>query len=91
MASPGKAGLEVFFSPGSVAVVGATPNASKGGHSIFANMLESFTGPVYAVNPVRDEILGEPCYPSVRELSGRVDLAIVFVPAASVPAVAMKG
>ncbi|RJP34673.1 MAG: hypothetical protein C4536_02430 [Actinobacteria bacterium] len=84
---PKRTGLDAFFAPDSVAVVGATPNELKGGHSIIANMLESFAGPVYPVNPGRDEILGVKCYPSVRELAGKVDMAIVFVPAASVPEV----
>ena len=83
----GRTGLESFFAPRSVAVVGATPNELKGGYSIIANMLESFAGPVYPVNPGREEILGVKCYPSVRELAGKVELAVVFVPAASVPGV----
>ncbi len=83
----GRAGLDVFFSPRSVAVIGATPNEAKGGHSIIANMLESFAGPVYPVNPGRGEILGVKCYPSIRELAGKVELAIVFIPAAGVPEV----
>ncbi|MEW6553635.1 MAG: CoA-binding protein [Actinomycetota bacterium] len=82
-----RAGLDVFFSPRSVAIIGATPNPAKGGHSIVANMLESFAGPVYPVNPGRDEILGVKCYPSVKDLAGKVDLAIVFIPAAGVPEV----
>ena len=82
-----RTGLDVFFAPHGVAVVGATPNELKGGYSIIANMLESFAGPVYPVNPGRDEVLGVKCHRSVRELAGKVDLAIVFVPAASVPGV----
>jgi len=82
-----RTGMDYFFAPGSVAVVGATPNKAKGGYNIIANMLESFSGPVYPVNPSREEILGEKCYSSVRELEGKVDMAIVFVPAASVPGV----
>ena len=84
---PERTGLDIFFAPRSVAVIGATPNELKGGHAILANMLESFAGPVYPVNPGRDEILGVKCYHSVRELAGQVDTAIVFVPAASVPEV----
>jgi acyl-CoA synthetase (NDP forming) len=82
-----RTGLDAFFAPSSVAVVGATANELKGGYSIIANMLESFEGPVYPVNPGRDEVLGVKCYPSVRDLAGKVEMAIVFVPAASVPAV----
>ena len=87
MAKPDRADLDYFFAPRSVAVVGATPNKAKGGYSIVANMLESFSGPVYPVNPGREKILGEKCYSSVRELEGEVDMAIVFVPAARVPGV----
>lgn len=79
--------LDCFFAPRGVAVVGATGNKVKGGYGIIANMLESFPGEVYPVNPGRDEVLGVRCYPSVRDLAGKVDLAIVFVPAASVPGV----
>lgn len=83
--------LDLFFAPRSVAVVGATPNKAKGGYSIIANMLESFAGPVYPVNPGRTEINGERCYASLRDLAGKVELAIVFVPAARVPAVLEDG
>ncbi|MBC7228934.1 MAG: CoA-binding protein [Actinobacteria bacterium] len=84
---PQRSSLDVFFAPRGVAVVGATENQLKGGYSIIANMLESFQGKVYPVNPGREEVLGRKCYPSVRDLAGKVDMAIVFVPAASVPGV----
>jgi len=80
-------GLDHFFAPRSVAVVGATADPAKGGYYIMANMLESFQGPVYPVNPGRDEVQGVKCYPSVRDIPGGVELAIVFVPAARVPGV----
>lgn len=84
---PKRKDLDHFFAPRSVAVVGATENELKGGYSIIANMKESFAGDVYPVNPGRDEVLGLKCYPSVRELAGKVETAIVFVPAAAVPGV----
>lgn len=67
--------------------MGATPTEGKGGYGIIHNILDSFEGPVYPVNPGRDEILGVKCYPSLRELKGKVEMAIVFVPAAGVPGV----
>src|SRR4030042_4972548 len=82
-----RAGLDSFFAPKSVAVVGATPNEEKGGYGIIFNMVDSFDGPVYPVNPGRDEILGLKCYPSLRDLKGKVEMAIVFVPAEKVPGV----
>lgn len=83
--------LDHFFSPRSVAVVGATANKAKGGYSIIANMLESFSGPVYPVNPGRSEIKGAKCYASLRDLRGKVELAVVFVPAPAVPGVLEDG
>lgn len=84
---PERAGLDSFFAPASVAVVGATPTEGKGGYGIIHNIIDSFEGQVYPVNPGRDEILGVKCYPSLRELKGKVEMAIVFVPAARVPGV----
>jgi acetate---CoA ligase (ADP-forming) len=84
---PERADLDSFFAPSSVAVVGATPTEGKGGYGIIHNIVDSYEGPVYPVNPGRDEILGLKCYPSLRELKGKVEMAIVFVPAARVPAV----
>jgi acyl-CoA synthetase (NDP forming) len=79
--------LDLFFHPASIAVVGATPNKAKGGYSIIANLLDSFDGTVWPVNPGRREVLGVPCHPSVKDLPGVPDLAIIFVPASEVPAV----
>jgi len=41
--------------------------------------LGGFTGAIYPVNPGYDEVLGLPCYPSVDELPGAVDLVMLGV------------
>jgi len=46
-----------------------------------------FKGSVYLVNPKRDEIIGEKCYPSLSDLPERVETVLVAIPAAGVPAV----
>ncbi len=79
--------VDKFFRPRSVAFVGATANTSKGGYTIVDNLLNTYDGKVFPVNPAYDEILGVPCYPSVKDLPEVPDLVIVFVPAARVPAV----
>ena len=77
--------LNSFFAPESVAIIGASTRPGKVGHDILRNMLSSgFRGAVYPVNPHATEILGERCYPSVLEIEGAVDLAVVVVPAAAV-------
>lgn len=73
--------LNGFFQPKSVAVIGASRNPNKVGHVILKNLLESFKGLVYPVNPNADEILGRKVYPSVLEIKEKVDTAIIAVPA----------
>ncbi len=87
METPAAYDLDHFFKPASIAVVGATPNKAKGGYALIANMLEQFQGPVYPVNPRYEEVLGVRCYPSISAVPEPVELAIVFVPARTVPAV----
>lgn len=76
-----------FFDPKSIAVIGASPDPMKGGHSILYNLLQGYRGTLYPVNPKYDKILDLPCYPSISDIPGPVDLAIVFVPAKQVPSI----
>ncbi|MBI4181827.1 MAG: CoA-binding protein [Candidatus Aenigmarchaeota archaeon] len=79
--------LDPFFSPRSVAVVGASRNPSKVGHVIYRNFLEGgFRGQVYPVNPNAPDLFGHPCFPSLAAIPGPVDLAVITVPAELVPA-----
>jgi acetyl coenzyme A synthetase (ADP forming)-like protein len=75
-----------IFSPSSIAVIGASADPSKIGYAIFRNLL-TFKGQLYAVNPNRPEILGHAAYPSVLEVPGGVDAAVIAVPARHVPQV----
>jgi acetyltransferase len=78
--------LQSFFSPASVAVVGATDREGSVGRTVLANLLTgSFQGRVYAINPSRKAVLDLPCYPKITELPERVDLAVVVTPAPTVP------
>jgi acetyltransferase len=82
--------MDFFFNPRSVAVVGATTNEARGGYSILKNLMSGFKGTVFPVNPSYTEIGGIPCYPEIGAVPGDVDLAIIFVPSAAVPAVVEK-
>jgi acetyltransferase len=78
--------MECFFSPGSVAVVGATDREGSVGRTVLANLLSpSFQGRVYAINPARKTVLGIPCFSNIAALPERVDLAVIVTPAATVP------
>lgn len=73
--------LEKLFRPSSIAVIGASRDPNKVGGVILRNLKQTFKGPIYPVNPNADEIQGLKCYKSVRELKGKVDLAVIAVPA----------
>ncbi|OGS55417.1 MAG: hypothetical protein A3K60_05270 [Euryarchaeota archaeon RBG_19FT_COMBO_56_21] len=78
--------LDLFFRPKSVAVIGATPSSGKIGNIIIENLLgEGFKGKIFFVNPNYKEILGIPCYSSILDCPGPVDMAVIVVPAPLVP------
>lgn len=85
------ASLRPLLRPASVVVVGASRRADAVGHAVLRNLLASgFSGPVYAVNPQADSVLGLPCHRSVSDLPEVPELAVVCVPAQRVPAVARE-
>ena len=80
--------LDVFFSPKTVAVVGATETPGTVGRTIVRNLVASpFGGTVYPVNPKRPGVLGIKAYKSVTEIPEQVDLAVVVTPAPTVPGI----
>lgn len=74
--------LEGFFSPRTVAVIGASKDEGKVGHMVFDNLREGgYEGRLYPVNPKGGEIHGFPCQTSISAIDDDIDLAIVVVPA----------
>ena len=77
-----KGGLELLFNPSSVALIGASKDMWKSGGFFLRSLVDNgFRGEVYPVNPRESEILGLRAYPSVVDIPGEVDLAIVTIPA----------
>ena len=71
-----------ILTPRSVAVVGASRDPRSVGHTFLRNLTSTgFRGQVYAVNPAATEVLGMPCYPSLADVPGPVDMAVIAVPA----------
>lgn len=75
-----------IFSPSSIALVGASEKPGKVGTTM-AEKLAKFSGEFYPVNPTDDEIFGFRCYPSVTDIPGGVDMAVISVPAPFVPGI----
>ena len=74
--------LEHFFSPQTVAVVGASREEGKVGHDLFKNLVNhGYKGKIYPVNPHADNILGIKTYTALKEIPDKIDLAVIVVPA----------
>lgn len=72
--------LAPLFSPGTIAVVGASEGSGLARDLLLTLKSRGYAGRVYAVNPRHREIFGGPCYPDVASVPATVDLAIVLVP-----------
>ena len=78
--------LDVFFSPKSVAVIGATENPSSVGRTLFWNLVTSpFGGTVYPVNPKRASVSGVKAYRLDLGHPRAIDLAVIVTPPPSHP------
>lgn len=70
-----------FFQARSVAVVGASATPGKIGYIVLDGLVNhDYRGRVYPVNPSHSEILGLPCYPSVKALPEPPELVVVTIP-----------
>ena len=73
--------LESFASPQSVAIIGASGTPGKLGYALLQNVLQyGFPGPIYPINPKASDILGVRAYPSVLDVPGSIDLAVIVIP-----------
>ena len=61
------------------AVIGVSRNQKKYGHKIYKDLKEA-DYKVYAINPNINEILGDKCYHSLKELPEKPDVVDIVVP-----------
>jgi len=81
-------GLDKFFNPESVAIVGASQNKGKVGHEILTNLINGgYKGKIYPVNPKAETIEGLKCYPDLESIGEVCELVVIVVPAKLVPAI----
>ena len=81
------ADLGRLLAPRSIAVVGASERPSSYGELICGNLRRAdFGGPVWGINPGREQVYGFPCLPTLAELPEPVDAVVIAIPAADVAA-----
>ncbi len=75
-----------FFYPQSVAVVGVSPKRTNLGRAISVNLIEHrFSGRIHFVGRSGGNLFGQPIHPSLKDIPGEVDTAVILTPAATVP------
>jgi acetyl coenzyme A synthetase (ADP forming)-like protein len=80
--------FEMFFNPGSVAVVGASQTTGKVGYEVLTNMIAAgYKGRIFPVNNKTATIEGLKCYPNLEAIGQIPDLVIIILPARIVPSI----
>lgn len=81
--------LEAIFAPQAIAVVGASPDERKLGHTVLRNIVQNgYPGAIFPIHPTAEAVLGHKAYPSVALLPQTPDLAVIVVPPQAVIPVA---
>ncbi len=78
-------GLENFFDPESIALVGATDRKESIVSILTDNLIKGYKGKVYPVNPNRNKVGGIETFSSIKKIPEEVDLACIATPARTVP------
>jgi acetyl coenzyme A synthetase (ADP forming)-like protein len=71
-----------IMKPDAVAVIGASAEEGKIGNSVMKNLINGgYQGAIYPINPSAGEIMGRKAYKSVKDVPGKIDVAVFAIPA----------
>ena len=71
-----------IMKPDAVAVIGASAEEGKIGNSVMKNLINGgYQGQIYPINPSAGEIMGRKAYKSVKDVPGKIDVAVFAIPA----------
>ena len=74
--------LDRMFNARAIAVVGASNNPTKFGYATVKTIVDGgYDGKLYPINRRADQVQGLRAFPSVSDVPGELDLAIIIVPA----------
>src|SRR4051812_1115951 len=77
--------LDTFFSPSSIALIGASRDLDKIPGRLLSMLRKNhYPGRIYPINPNYAELDGLKCFPSIADVGQPIDLAIVIIPARAV-------
>ena len=79
--------MDELFNPKSIVVLGVSEREKNIGQVIIKNLLDfNYEGNVFPVGPKGGTIFGKKIYQTVAEVPSNIDFAVIFVPAAAIPA-----
>lgn len=82
----GQAGMSAFFTPASIAVIGASDDPTKiGGRPIRNLTLGGYDGKVFPINRRHAQVQGVDAFACLGDVGQPIELAIISLPAAAVP------
>ncbi|MEW5735079.1 MAG: acetate--CoA ligase family protein [Thermodesulfobacteriota bacterium] len=74
--------IKAIMEPKSIAVIGATDRRGSVGRAVVTNIIEGgYTGVLYPINPRATSVVCNKTYPTISDVPGTVDMAVVIVPA----------
>jgi acetyltransferase len=74
--------LNELFNPQSIAIVGASQERGKVGNVITKNIIElGYAGKIFLVNPKHEKLFDHRSFKSLTDITEKVDLAIIVLPA----------
>ncbi|TVO57062.1 acetate--CoA ligase family protein [Denitromonas halophila] len=84
----GRSPLHEFLAPDAIAIVGASADPTKRGYKAMVGLIkDGYAGDIYPINPKADRVLGVKAYPSLEAIPGKIDLALICTPAATLPGI----
>src|SRR5438093_11190701 len=76
------AAMNRIMQPKGVAVIGASAEDGKIGNSVMKNLINGgYKGEIYPIHPKAADILGYKAYKSVKDVPGKIDVAVFAIPA----------
>ena len=73
--------ISFFFTPKSIAVIGASDTKGKVGNTVLNNIISSgYIGKIYPINPRAGIVCDLPCFKSVLDVKDDIDVAIFVIP-----------
>src|SRR5258708_40100613 len=77
--------LDSFFSPSSIALIGASRDLEKIPGRLLSMLRKNhYPGRIYPINPNYGELDGLKCFSSISDVGAPIDLDIVIIPARAV-------